>query len=113
MSGLYSMVRNFTWLGAGLTDHGKRWSVPPALTHTNSHGGADWLRSQDHFHQIRFVAVQPVEPGWPFFQRRDGRDQRPHLDGAGGEQGDAGRVLAVGGAGALEADLASDHRLQR
>jgi hypothetical protein len=71
------------------------------------------LRAQDYFHQARFVAVETVEPGGAFLKGGDGADQRVHFDGAAGHQVDTGGVFAVGGAGALETDLAGDYRLQR
>src|SRR5437588_8399665 len=74
---------------------------------------ADWLRSQNYFHQIRFVPVQALEPGWALFQRRHGADQRLYLNGARGHQFNRSRVLAIRCAGALNADLAGNHGLKR
>ena len=70
-------------------------------------------RLQYHLHQIRFVIVEAVEPGGAFGKRRDGGDERGDFDDALRHQVDALRVFAVGGAGALEADLAGDDVLQR
>src|SRR5205085_7359320 len=88
------------------------WGSHIPVYHYDSSGEADWLRLQNDFHQVRFVPVQPLEPGGTFFQRRHGADQWVHLNRACRHQFDTGRVFPVGSARALDADLARDHELQ-
>ena len=57
--------------------------------------------------------MEPVEPGLPLGQRRDGADERGHVDGAAGHQLDRLGILAAGRARPEERDLPRDDRLQR
>src|ERR1035438_7748292 len=58
-----------------------------------------WSGLQDHFHKIRFLVVETLEPGWSFLERRYRADERIHANRAASQQIDAHRILAGGDAG--------------
>ena len=58
------------------------------------------LGLKNHFHQVRFSTVKPVEPARTFFQRCTGTDQGVGLDSSISEHLDALGVFATGGTAA-------------
>ena len=69
-------------------------------------------RSEDNFHQIRFVRIEPLKPLRAIFERRNRSDERFYFDGAAGQKLNGLGIFPGGGAGALDANLASHCFLQ-
>lgn len=69
--------------------------------------------SEDDFHQVGLAGVEALKRLRAILERSNGTDERLYLDGAAGKQLDGLRVFSGGGAGTLNANLASDSFLQR
>src|SRR6478735_4688691 len=79
----------------------------------SSSGRRKTSRLQNDLHVPGAIrGAQALEPVNTLGQRRDGADHRLHPDDPARNQVEAERVLACRGAGAEEADLAGDNRLQ-
>src|ERR1017187_8362520 len=70
-------------------------------------------RQENDLEQPRFLPIQPVEPGRSLGQRRGGADQRSRPQCAARQHVQAGGILPLRGAGAVDGQLARHRGLKR